>query len=77
VRYLKQNQMLPALCFVLSRKRCELLCATWSVGLLEEGEAALVYRDWRRIVREATRGDTALLASIEALPQYRLLTEAL
>lgn len=77
VRYLKDNEMLPALCFVLSRKRCESLCASWSVGLLEEGEAAQVYRDWRRIVREATRGDTVLLTSIEALPQYRMLTESL
>ena len=69
--------MIPALCFVLSRKRCESICATWSFGLLDKDEVALIHKDWKKVVREACRGDTDMLRKIEALPQYRLLTESL
>lgn len=60
VRYLNDNRLLPALCFVLSRKRCETLCATWNVGLLEHDEVAMITKEWKRIVRDATRGDREL-----------------
>lgn len=69
--------MIPALCFVLSRKRCESLCATWNVSLLSRDEVAMIASDWKRIVRDATRGDSELLRNIEGLPQYRRLTESL
>lgn len=77
VRYLKEKDMMPALCFVLSRKRCESLCATWNVSVLEQDEVRILANDWKRIVREAVRGDSVLLANIEGLPQYRLLTESI
>ena len=69
--------MLPTLCFVLSRKRCESMCETWTVGLLNRDEVALIHRDWKRLVRDACRGDKVMLAKIEGLPQYRKQTEAL
>ena len=77
VSHLKRNDMLPALCFVLSRKRCETLCATWSVSLFEQEQSALIHKDWKRIVRNATRGNRETLKLIESLPQYKLLTESL
>ena len=69
--------MLPALCFVLSRKGCERLCRNWAVGLFEKDDVALIHRDWKRLVRDACRGDYEMLKQIEGLPQYRLLTESL
>ena len=77
VHYLKEHDMLPTLCFVLSRKRCESMCETWTVGLLNRDEVALIHRDWKRLVRDACRGDKVMLAKIEGLPQYRKQTEAL
>ena len=77
VHYLKENDMMPTLCFVLSRKRCESLCQTWTVGLLDRDQVALIHRDWKRTVRDACRGDEVMLRKIEGLPQYRLLTESL
>jgi antiviral helicase SKI2 len=69
--------MMPTLCFILSRKRCEAICETWSLGLLTKDEVALILRDWRRLVRDACRGNSSLLKQIEALPQYRLLTDSI
>lgn len=47
VKFLHETDKMPALCFVLSRKRCEQICATWSTGLLTKDEVAVIYKDWK------------------------------
>lgn len=77
VQFLQKDDKLPALCFILSRKGCERICQTWSIGLLEKDAIGPILRDWKKLVREACRGDGIMFHQIEGLPQYRLLTESL
>lgn len=60
VRYLKANEMLPAICFVFSRRHVELAAKEIEVSLFEDGDikASTVERECRKIL-------------MDKLPNYR------
>jgi superfamily II RNA helicase len=75
VRYLKQNQMLPAICFIFSRKHVEQAAKECSFSLFDEdsGIPARIEQECRHILMQKLPNYQEYLA----LPEYQAIVQLL
>ena len=75
VRHLKENGMLPALCFIFSRKQVELAAKSIEISLYEEGEvhSSIVEKECRKIIASKFPNVNEYLQ----LPEYISMIELL